>query len=124
MNEDWQDKLLFALDGKYRELREDNHVTPNEVLVYDVASGTVEAVDLMDLPLLYPCGPGQRWSYGDLGELVADKATLYRQSCVAHEINEEDPSSQPQCGTVVLMITENYRPYQRVTVKARILPDD
>lgn len=123
MNEDWQEKLLFALDGKYRELREDNHVTANEVLVYDVATGTVEAVDLMELPLRYPCGPGHRWSYGDLGELVADKAMLYRQSCVAHEISDDDPSSQPPCGTVVLMITEDYRPYHWVTVKARILPD-
>ena len=123
MNEEWQDRLLFALDGKYRELREDNHVTANEVLVYEMATGKVEAVDLMELPLRYPCGPGHRWSYADLGEMVADKANLYRQSCLAHEINDEDPLAQPPCGTVVLIITDNYRPYQRVTVHARILPD-
>lgn len=119
-----EDRLLFALDGKYRELRQDNHVTPNEILVFDATTGTVEAVDLMDLPLLYPCGVGNRWSYEDLGNVVADKALLYRQSVVAHEINDEDPTAQPQCGTVVIVITEGNRPYHRLVVKSRILPDE
>ena len=120
---DIQDQLLFALDGEYQELRQDNHVTPNEILVFDAATGTVEAVDLMDLPLKYPCGPGERWSLEDLGAVVKDKATLYRRSVVAHEISDEDPKAEPTCGTVVLVITTDFRPYQRLEILSRILPD-
>ena len=119
-----EDRLLFALDGKYRELRQDNHVTANEILVFDVATSTVEAVDLMYLPLKYPCGPGERWSLEDLGAVVRDKATLYRRSMVAHEISEEDPEAEPTCGTVVLVITTDFRPYQRLTIISRILPGE
>ena len=119
-----EDRLLFALDGKYRELRQDNHVTANEILVFDAATGTVEAVDLMNLPLKYPCGPGERWSLEDLGAVVKDKALLYRRSMVAHEINDEDPKAEPTCGTVVLVITTEYQPYQRLTILSRILPGE
>ena len=119
-----EDRLLFALDGKYRELRQDNHVTANEILVFDAATGIVEAVDLMNLPLKYPCGPGERWSLEDLGAVVKDKALLYRRSMVAHEINDEDPEAEPTCGTVVLVITTDYRPYQRLTILSRILPGE
>ena len=119
-----EDRLLFALDGKYRELRQDNHVTANEILVFDAATGTVEAVDLMNLPLKYPCGPGERWSLEDLGAVVKDKALLYRRSMVAHEINDEDPEAEPTCGTVVLVITTEYQPYQRLTILSRILPGE
>jgi len=119
--EPWEGALLALLDGPYQELRDDNHVTPNEVLVFDEAVGTVEAVDLMELPLRYPVGTGGRWSAHDLGELVLDKALLYRQSLVAHEINDEDPAAEPTCGTVVLVVTAvNGQPYRRVTVKARL----
>jgi len=117
----YEDRLLFALDTAYRELRQDSHVTPNEILVYDVAAGTVEPVDLMQLPLRYPCGPGNRWSYEDLGHVVADKALLYRQSLLAHEISDDDPAAEPTCGTVVLVISEDHRPYRRLQVKSRIL---
>jgi hypothetical protein len=120
----WEGTLLALLDGPYQELRDDNHVTPNEVLVFDEAAGTVEAVDLMELPLRYPVGTGCRWSAHDLGELVLDKALLYRQSLVAHEINDENPAAEPTCGTVVLVVTSvNGQPYRRVTVKARIDPN-
>ena len=122
--ESWEGTLLALLDGPYQELRDDNHVTPNEVLVFDEAAGTVEAVDLMELPLRYPVGTGCRWSAHDLGELVLDKALLYRQSLVAHEINDENPAAEPTCGTVVLVVTSvNGQPYRRVTVKARIDPN-
>lgn len=117
---DWEDNLLAALDRPYRALREQNHVEPNSVLVYDVAAHTVEAVNLMDLPLRYPCGQGNRWSLQDLGWVVQQKATLYRQSMVAHEISEEDPEAQPQCGTCVLVITTDYRPYNRLVVLSTI----
>jgi hypothetical protein len=91
------------------------------VLVFEEAEGTVEAVDLMELPLRYPVGPGGRWSAHDLGELLKDKALLYRQSLVAHEISEEDPTAEPACGTVVLVIpTDERRCYVRIIVKAQI----
>jgi len=64
--EPWEGSLLALLDGPCQELRDDNHVTPNEVLVFDEAAGTVEAVDLMKLPLRYPVGTGGRWSAHDL----------------------------------------------------------
>jgi hypothetical protein len=121
--EPWEDTLLALLDGPYKEVRDDNHVTPNEVLVFGEAAGTVEAVDLMEIPLRYPVGTGGRWSAHDLGELVLDKALLYRQSLVAHEINDDEPAAEPTCGTVVLVVTAiSGQPYRRVTVKARIDP--
>lgn len=119
---EWEDRLLFALDGKYKELREQNHIDPDSVLTYEVASNTVEAVDLIELPLRYPCGPGKRWSLEDLGWVLQQKALLYRQSVIAHEISDEIETAEPTVGTVVLVITEDYRPYSRLTIKSRILP--
>ena len=123
LNDDFLERLQFALDGKYRELRQDNHVTPNEIRVYDAATGTVEAVDLMDLPLRYPSGPGERWSLLDLGSLVKEKSLRYRQSMIAHEISDADCEAEPTCGTVVLLITTEFRPFRRLTILSRILPN-
>ena len=72
--EDW---LLIALDGKFRELRQDNHVTSSVILVFDAATGFVEAFDLMDLPPRNPCGLGERWPIQDLATAAKEKATLY-----------------------------------------------
>ena len=74
---DLEDWLLIALDGKFRELRQDNHVTPSVILVFDAATGFVEAFDLMDLPPRNPCGPGERWPLQDLAPAAKEKATLY-----------------------------------------------
>jgi hypothetical protein len=55
---------------------------------------------------------------------VLDKALLYRQSLVAHEINDEEPAAEPTCGTVVLAVTAvNGQPFRRMKVKARIEPN-
>ena len=116
-------RIQELLNGPYIELRDDNHVTPNEILVYDVAADTVEAVDLMELPLRYPCGAGNRWSFEDLGEMVTDKALLYRQSVIAHEISDEDDEAAPPCGTVVLVVTTDYRPYEKIQTRACIRPE-
>ena len=116
-----EEKLLELLNGLYKELRDDNHVDPHRVLVFEEAEGTVEAVELFELPLRYPVGPGGRWSAHDLGELLKDKALLYRQSLVTHEISDEDPTAEPACGTVVLAIPETAsEPYRRVCTRARI----
>lgn len=114
--------LQEALDAN-RELRDDNFVTPEAVLVFTEATGELEEVALWDLPLRYPLEqPGQRWSHSDLGEVVAAKATLYRQSKVANELADEDPAATPECGTVVLVETEPNRPLRWCVVKARVLP--
>ena len=74
---DLEDWLLIALDGKFRELRQDNHVTSSVILVFDAATGFVEAFVLMDLPPRNPCGPGERWPLQDLALAAKEKATLY-----------------------------------------------
>jgi hypothetical protein len=85
-------------------MRDDNFVTPDAVLVFTEATRELEEVAVMDLPGRYPLEqPGQRWSYSDLGQLVAAKATFYRQSKVANELADEDPEATPLCGTVVLV---------------------
>jgi hypothetical protein len=119
-NRNYNAALLEALDGPYKELRQDNHITPNAILVFEVATGEVTEVDFAGLPLLHPIkGKGARWSATDLGEVVADKALLYRKSVIAHEINDEDSSSQPQCGPVVLVIPPTGT-YHRLVVQSRI----
>ena len=86
------------------ELRDDNFVNPDFVLVFTEKTGELEEVAVMDLPLLFPLAqPGMRWAYSDLGQLVEAKATLYRQSVVANELADEDPYSQGLCGTVVVV---------------------
>jgi hypothetical protein len=57
---DTDQQLLDLLNGSYSELRDDTHIAPTEILVYDVAAGTIEAVDLMELLLQYPCGAENR----------------------------------------------------------------
>jgi hypothetical protein len=117
------DKLLFALDTRYKELRDDAHIHPDLVLVYDEATDTIEAVELIQLPLRHPCtGPGARWSPTDLGKFMASKANLYRQSCIAHEISDEDPKSEPVCGVPVLQVPVRPGPYYWVEATSRIVP--
>jgi hypothetical protein len=95
--------LGVALESQC-ELRDDNFVNPDFVLVFTEKTGELEEVAVIDLPLLYPLTqPGQRWSHRNLGELVEAKATLYRQSVVANELADEDPAATPPCGTVVLV---------------------
>lgn len=118
----WRDHLQQALDEN-RELRDDNFVHPESVLVFTEVTGCLEEVPLWDLALLYPLKqPGQRWSHSDLGEVVEAKATLYRQSKVANELAEEDPTATPECGTVVLVDPDRPGPLVWVTVRARVLP--
>jgi hypothetical protein len=126
-NELLQDKVLAALDGPYRELRDDTHIAPHTVLVFtegaDGESDTVEAVDLCELPLKYPVkGLHARWCTQNLGELVASKALLYRQSKVAHELHDEDPTSEAPCGVPVLAVPMGAGTYYWFDVRSRTLP--
>lgn len=121
---EWEGKMMRALNERYSELRDDNFVTPDAILVYEEETDTIVEMDLMDVPLNYPCrGEGARWSTLDLGEVVADKALLFRQSCIATEISDEDPEATPTCGTVVLCVPKGNGPYRRVGIKASINAD-
>ena len=119
----WVEKLEIAIDAN-RTLRDHNHVCPDAVLLYTEATDTVEEIALMDLPLRFPLkGKGCRWSYADLGKVVEAKALLYRQSVVAHEISEEDPTAEPPCGTVCLIDHADRHCLSWVRVTARIDPN-
>ena len=86
------------------ELRDDNFVNPDFVLVFTEKTGELEEVAVMDLPLRFPLAqPGQRWGHSNLGELVEAKSSMCRQSVVANELADEDPTATPLCGTVVLI---------------------
>lgn len=118
---EWEGKMMRALNERYSELRDDNFVTPDAILIYEEETDTIVEMDLMDVPLNYPCrGEGARWSTLDLGEVVADKALLFRQSCIATEISDEDPEATPTCGTIVLCVPKGNGPYRRVGIKASI----
>ena len=106
-----------------RELRDDNFVHPDSILVFTETTGTLEEVAFIELPLRFPLlGKGARWSYDDLGEILAVKALLYRQSMIAQEISDEDPTAEPVCGTVVLVQRTNRHCLSWHKVQARIDP--
>jgi hypothetical protein len=117
------DKLEIALEEN-RQLRDDNHVCPDAVLLYTENANTLEEVALMELPLRFPLkGKGCRWSYEDLGKVLEAKALLYRQSVVAHEISDENPEAQPPCGTVVIVQHAERHCLSWFQVTARIDPE-
>jgi hypothetical protein len=121
--ENWRDHLQKSLDAN-RELRDDNFVHPESVLVFSEAARRLEETPLWELPLKYPLkGHGQRWSTSDLGEILEAKATLYRQSKAANDLAEEHPDATPECGTVVLVDPDRPGPLHWCVIKARIAPE-
>lgn len=120
--ETWRESLGKVLDAN-RQLRDDNFVHPESVLVFTEATGALEEATLWDLPLRFPLKqPGQRWSHSDLGEVTEAKATLYRQNRVANDLAGEDPTATPECGTVVVVDRAEASPLWWCVVKARVLP--
>lgn len=118
-----QKKLLRVLDEN-NTLRDECFYTPETILVYTEKTETLEAVPLWELPLLYPLkGRGARWGYSDLGEITEQKSVLYRQSKVANELAEEEPTARPECGTVCLIVPEQAGVLSWCVVKARIAPE-
>jgi len=114
--------LLRTLDEN-SELRDDNFVHPESVLVFVEATGTLEEVPVWELPFRFPLqGHGARWCHEDLGEVVEAKATLYRQSRAANDLAEDYPDATPECGTVVLVDPNRPGPLSWCVVKARVLP--
>jgi hypothetical protein len=124
---DWEAEkavLLDLLDGPYRDLRDQNHLHTS-VLVWDQGEKpSVFEVEPLDLPTRFPLkGPGSRWVAENYGETLEAKSALLRQSKVAHELSEEDPTSSAVCGTVVLVVPANSNlPYRWAEVKSRLLP--
>jgi hypothetical protein len=98
-------ELMALLTGPFAEVRDRNHVEPAEFLVWDRRrEPEIESVPLYELTLRYPCGgPEDGWCLEDLGKMTMKKGLLYRQSVVAHELSDEDPTATPTCGSVVLI---------------------
>ena len=116
------DSLESVVDAN-RGLRDDNFVHPDSILVFTETTGTLEEVAFIELPLRFPLlGKGARWSYDDLGEILAVKALLYRQSMIAQEISDEDPTAEPVCGTVVLVQHTNRHCLSWNKIQARVDP--
>ena len=89
----YSEKLGKALKANC-ELRDDNCVTPDAVLLFTEATSELEEIEFWELPLKFPLSnPGMRWSHRDLGRLVEAKSALFRQST----------TTTPRCGTVVLV---------------------
>jgi hypothetical protein len=117
--------LLSLLDGPFKELRDDNHVDPYAILVWDgTCSPAIASVDFLDLLGRYPCGgQGSQWSTADFVQILKEKRNQYRKSMASHEISDEDPNTTPVCGTVVLIINPNpLLPHRWVSVNALIEP--
>ena len=86
------------------DLRDDNFVTPDAILLFTETTGELEELEFWELPFRFPLEqPGQRWTHSDLGQLVEAKSAFFRQSVVANKLAEEDPKATPLCGTVVLV---------------------
>ena len=99
------EELLALLSGPFAAVRDQNHVEAAEVLVWDRhREPVIQSVPLHELTLRYPCSaPEDGWTMEDLGKVVRAKGMLYRQSVVAHELSDEDPTASPVCGTVVFI---------------------
>lgn len=125
-NDNSSDDLLIAtLDGLFKRLRDDNHVDPHTILVWDISrTPVIEAVEILDLVGRYPCGgPGSQWSAADFVEILQEKHNQYRQSMASHEIANDDPEITPSSGTVVLVISEQSgRGHRWVGLSALIEP--
>lgn len=121
-----ENELLLALvDGPFKRVRDDNHVDPYSILVWDRSrTPVIEAVEILELLGRYPCG-GRRsqWGPSDFVEILKEKRDLYRKSKASHDISDDDPEITPVCGTVVLVINDQSRqPHRWLSLRALIEP--
>ncbi len=120
------DELLLALlDGPFKRARDENHVDPHAILVWDPSRiPVIQSVDILDLLGRYPCGgPGSQWGASDLLEILIDKRNQYRKSIASHDISDDDPLFTPACGTVVLIVSDDpSRGHRWVSINALIEP--
>ena len=114
IDEDLDRKLLEAVNGRYAELRDDNFIDPDRILVYDEETDTIAECHIEVLSDEYPTkGPGHRWSSTDLADTLWEKHLAVRQSLQAHEITDQDPHAVASCQGVVLVIPADSRvPYR------------
>ena len=127
MDELSSEPLLAALlDGPFRRLRDDNHVDPHRILVWDEQQQPlIQALSILEVLGRYPCGDEEeaQWSADDLLAILQRKRDLLRMSLVAHDIAGEQDDAEPTCGTVVLIINTNQQePHHWVAVLSRVLP--
>jgi hypothetical protein len=121
------EQLLGALlDGPFRRLRDDNHIDPHRILVWDQQQQPViQALTILEVLGRYPCGDVEdaQWSADDLLAILQRKRDLLRRSLVAHDIAGEQNDAEPTCGTVVLIINPNpQEPHHWVAVLSQVLP--
>ena len=102
-------RLQVLLDGPFRRLRDDNHVDPDSILVWDRQRDPVmQAVPFLELLGRYPCGgAGSQWAPSDFTAILQEKRDLVRMSLASHAISDDDPEITPACGTVVLIISSD-----------------
>lgn len=127
MSEAARNSILGALlDGPFRRLRDDNHIDPHRILVWDQqAEPVIQALPFLELIGSYPCGDfeGAQWTGVDLLAILGRKLDLLRMSRVAHEISCEQNDAEPVCGTVVLIVNPvPTEPHHWVEVRSRVLP--
>ncbi|MCT0206449.1 hypothetical protein [Synechococcus sp. CS-1332] len=120
------DELLLALlDGPFKRVRDQNHVDPHAILVWDPSRiPVIQAVGILDLLGRYPCGGnGSQWAASDLLEILIEKRSQCRKSNASHDISDDDPEFTPACGTVVLIVSDDpSRGHRWVSINALIEP--
>mgnify|MGYP006278668333 CR=1 FL=1 len=118
--------LAALLDGAFHWLRDDNHVDPHRILVWDrLREPVIQAVPFLELLGRYPCGDAEeaQWCGDDLLEILQCKRDMLRMSLVAHDIADALSDAEPMCGTVVLIISPNRQePHRWTSVRSRVLP--
>ena len=115
--------LLSLLDGPFKRARDDNHVDPHSILVYDASrQPVIEPVGILELLARYPCGGhNSQWVPEDFVRILKEKHNQYRKSMASHEISNEHEAMTPACGTVVLIINPNpNQPHRWVGISALI----
>ena len=118
-----EERMVELLNGPYRELRDDNHISP-EILVFDEAADVIYEVAPEKLRGQFPTkGPGCRWSEGDLNKILADKKEALRWSLIAHKLHDQDPTVEVPCRTVILAIPKDNRLFRRYQTLARLEPE-
>jgi hypothetical protein len=111
MGEAAEEQLLGALlDGPFRRLRDDNHVDPHRILIWDQQQQPViQGLTILELLGRFSCvvDDGAQRSADDPLEILQRKRDLLRRSLVAYDNADKQDAAEPTCGTVVLIINPN-----------------